>query len=186
MNGFSSFAGDGRRHAAVVKQVLGPVVEVVEVEVGPGVAEADLELELFGDGKGPIGEEGDLAVVGAGVIDVIVAIGKQVLAPGGDHVLAPQQLGKRGQFRVVDLLGAALGAVGIEQAGHPLQTGGGVGGLEAELLGEVLLAVGDQVARQVAGQARQVEPGGGQQPGRILAVCWRRRCRWRLNCGSDG
>ncbi len=87
--GFVLTAGDDRRRAAVVEQVLRPGVQVVIVEVGPGVTDADVEFQLVEDRIGPVEEQGDLAVVAGGVVEVVVAIGQQVLAPGGEHILTP-------------------------------------------------------------------------------------------------
>ncbi len=134
----------------------------MKIEVGPGVAQAEVQLQIIGDLERAVGEQGDLAVVGLGVVDVVVAIGQQVHAPGGDHVLAPQILGQVPKLRVADLLGAALAVVGVEHARGPGQAGAGIIGLQADFLSEVLLGVGDHVRRRIGAEARQIQAVGVQ------------------------
>ncbi len=131
--------------------------------MGPGIADARGHLQLVGDLEGAVGEQGDLPVVALGVVDIVVAVGQQLLAPGVHHALAPQVLGQLRQLRVVDLLDAALGVVAQEHPGDPGQAGVRIGGLQPEFLGEVLLLVGHRAGGRIGAEAGQVEPGGGEQ-----------------------
>ncbi len=159
--GILAFLARTGRQAAV----LGPVGEPVVVEVGVGVANAALDLQLAGDRHGDVGEAGDLGGMRAVVVDVVVVavLRQQALPPVILGALAEQVLGDLLQLRVVDLFHAELAVALVEHADDVVDAAVRIAGLHPELLGEVALLVGDGVGRAVAAEAWQVEAGRRQQ-----------------------
>ena len=154
-------------------------------------ARAGLNLQLVGDRVGGVGEARDLLLVAVGVVDVVVAIGQQILAPRCEHVVAPEILGERGQLRIVDLFDAQLALVRIEHADDPGEPRIRIGRLQAHFLREVALRVGDVVDRFVVAEARQIDAGQVEAASAsaadaiaIVACDSRRRARRCMACDN--
>src|SRR5689334_22735033 len=99
------------------------------------------------------------------MVDVVVAVRQQTLAPDVGDRVAPKIFCQRRQLRIVDLLYAQLGLKRVEHTDDPAETRIRVCRLESNFLREILLRIGDVVDRFVVAKSGQIDAIGGQKRG---------------------